>query len=75
MIGSTGALYFMEKDKIKELEQEIERLNKELKIKTEFIEELLYLILNSTDNKLQKEVHRIGIKYDKNIQELKGDEK
>lgn len=27
MIGSAGALYFMEKDKIKELEQEIERLN------------------------------------------------
>ena len=25
MIGSTGALYFMEKDKIKELEQEIEK--------------------------------------------------
>lgn len=33
MIGSTGALYFMEKDKIKELEQEIEthiKLNKQL---------------------------------------------
>lgn len=54
-------------------EQEIERLYKELKIKTDFIEKLLYLILNSTDNKLQKEVHKIGIKYDKNIQELKGD--
>lgn len=52
-------------------QEEIERLYKELKIKTDFIEELLYLILNSTDNKLQKEVHKIGIKYDKNIQELK----
>ena len=56
-----------------EEEEENKRLIKELKIKTDFIEELLYLILNSTDNKLQKEVHKIGIKYDKNIQELKGD--
>ena len=54
-------------------QKEIEKLYKELKIKTDFIEELLYLILNSTDNKLQKEVHKIGIKYDKNIQKLKGD--
>ena len=62
-----------ERQIINEKIKEIERLNKELKIKTDFIEELLYIILNSTDNKLQKEVHRIGIKYDKNIQELKGD--
>ena len=54
-------------------QKEIEKLYKELKIKTDFIEELLYFILNSTDNKLQKEVHKIGIKYDKNIQKLKGD--
>lgn len=60
-------------DKEQEQQKEIERLYKELKIKTDFIEELLYLILNSTDNKLQKEVYKIGIKYDKNIQELKGD--
>lgn len=53
--------------------KEIERIYKELKIKTDFIKELLYLILNSTDNKLQKEVYKIGIKYDKNIQELKGE--
>lgn len=57
-----------------EEEEENKRLIKELKIKTDFIEELLYLILNSTDNKLQKEVHKIGIKYDKNIQKLKGSE-
>lgn len=58
-----------------EYHKEIERLYKELKIKTDFIEELLYLILNSTDNKLQKEVHKIGVKYDKNIQKLKGSDK
>lgn len=52
-------------------EDKIEKLYKEIKIKTEFIEKLLYLILNSNDNKLQKEVYEIGITYDKNIQELK----
>ena len=40
MIGSIGALYFMEKDKVKELEQEIERLNK---IRQQVIDELFDL--------------------------------
>jgi len=40
MIGSTGALYFMERDKVKELEQEIERLNN---IKKKAINELFDL--------------------------------
>ena len=37
MIGSTGALYFMKKDKIKELEKEIERLNNIIKEVREYI--------------------------------------
>ena len=43
MIGSTGALYFMEKDKIKELEQEIERLNNIIKEVREEVEKLANL--------------------------------
>ena len=39
MIGSTGALYFVKKDKIKELEQEIERLNNIIKEVRKYIGE------------------------------------
>jgi len=46
MIGSTGALYFMERDKVKELEQEIERLNNIIKDIEDYINFLV--IYNQT---------------------------
>lgn len=89
MIGSTGALYFMEKDKIKELEQEIEthiKLNKQL---LEDIDragkeiERLNNMINELENIIDIEMNKMGYaKYDSclmlmkmKIKELKGSDK
>ena len=56
---------------IKDQQKEIERLNKELSLKTNYIQELLEIILKSDDFKMQKEVYEKGIIYDKELKELK----
>lgn len=52
-------------------EMEVDRLNNIISIKTTYIENLLKLILKSTDIKIQKEVYEYGIEYDKKLRELK----
>ena len=56
---------------IKDMQEEITRLNKQLELKTDFIKDILKAILKSEDYKMQKEVYELGKVYDIELKEGK----
>ena len=60
-------------DKVIEREEEIERLNNIIKVKTDFIEELLKIIAVARDYELHDKCYTRAKLYEEKLQELKGD--
>lgn len=58
---------------IEEKDKEIERLNNIIKIKTDFINDLLLLIYYSEDNILHTKVHLTSEEYQDQLKELTGE--
>ena len=56
---------------IDRLEEENKRLNNIIKLKDDFICDLLKGIYNSEDNELHKRVYLIGTNYENKLKELK----
>ena len=56
---------------INKQKQEIDRLNNIIKLKDDFICDLLKGIYNSEDNELHKRVYLIGTNYEHKLKELK----
>ena len=62
-------------EQLEEKDKEIERLNNIIKIKTDFIEELLKIIAVARDYELHDKCYTRAKIYEEKLQELKGSDK